>query len=251
MSSVPTQRRHDLAPAVLLAALTALAFALRFWRLGDWNLEATEIFTLRDSIGQPRLSNPRPLMYLLNHYVVQPFTPLNELGLRLLPALFGVLAVPAIYLVGRRLIGTRAALFSALLVAVSGILIYYSQYARYWSLVFLLCAIYPYAIYVGVLERDRRSLALGLVGGVLAVLAHPVAILPVGGLGAWMALTYLRGDQAAQLWAQRGVRRGLLGQRHSAPSSPCGSSRYCRAGSRCTTRARAVSSCSTSRAAPG
>src|SRR5919112_625700 len=124
-------------PWLILAVLVALAVVLRFWRLGDWNFEATEMFTLRDSV-RPQWTNPRPLGYLLTYYLVLPFRPLDELGLRLLPAIFGVLAVPAIYLVTRRLAGARAALFAALLVAVSPLQVFYSQFARYWSLVFLL-----------------------------------------------------------------------------------------------------------------
>src|SRR3712207_9536724 len=67
-------------------------FRSRFWKLGDWNFEATEMFTLRDSL-RPRWNNSRPLGYLLNHYLVGTVRPLDELGLRILPALFGVLAV--------------------------------------------------------------------------------------------------------------------------------------------------------------
>jgi hypothetical protein len=199
-----TERRW-LAPGLVIAGLTVLAFALRFWRLGEWNFEATEMFTLRDSL-HPRWSNPRPLGYLLNYYLVGPFRPLDELGLRILPALFGVLAIPAFYFVSRRLIGTRAALLGALLLTMSGLHVIYSQFARYWSLVFLLSAIYPYAIYQGVRESDRRALALGLVATVLAVLAHPVSILLVGGPAIWLALTYLRPRYLKQAWSYRSFR---------------------------------------------
>jgi predicted membrane-bound mannosyltransferase len=144
---------------LLVAALTLLGLVLRFWHLGDWNFQATEMFTLRDSL-RPKLTNPRPLIYLPNHYVVGSFGPLDEFGLRLLPAVFGVLAVPALYLVCRRLAGARAALWAALLLAVSPLHIMYSQLARYWSLVFLLCLIYPYALYLGIREGNRGWLAL-------------------------------------------------------------------------------------------
>ncbi len=183
--------RRRLSPGLMIVGLTALALALRFWRLGDWNFEATEIFTLRDSLN-PRWGNPRPLGYLFNHYLVGTVRPLDELGLRLLPALFGALTVPALYLVSRRLIGTRAALFGALLLSVSGQHVFYSQFARYWSLVFLFSAISPFALYLGVRNGDRRALIVGLVTALLAVLAHPVSILLVGGPAIWMALTYLR-----------------------------------------------------------
>jgi hypothetical protein len=202
-----TQRRQGHLFAALFGGLIVLGLALRFWRLGDWNFQATEIFTLRDSL-RPRLSNPRPLGYLLNYYLVRPFLPLDEFGLRLLPATFGLLAIPAFYLVSRRLIGMRAALLGTLLLTVSPVLVLYSQLARYWSLVFLLSTVYPYALYLGVRERNPRALALGLVAGVLAALAHPVAVLLIGGLGVWSVATYLRPGYLAQLWSQRGARWG-------------------------------------------
>jgi hypothetical protein len=195
--------------AMLMIALIALAAALRLFYLGRWTLEGDEIFTLRDSLV-PRLSNPRPLFYLLNHYLVLPFRPLDEFGLRLLAAVFGVLAVPALYLVARRLVGTRPALFGTFLLAVSNLHIYHSQYARYWSLVFLFSAVYPFAIYLGIRHSDRRLLALGLLTGVLAALAHPVSVLLVGGLALWLAATHLRRDTLVRLWKHRGGRWGVL-----------------------------------------
>jgi 4-amino-4-deoxy-L-arabinose transferase-like glycosyltransferase len=191
----------------VIAALTVLAIALRFWRLGDWNFEATEMFTLRDSLN-PRWGNARPLGYLLNYYLVGSFRPLDELGLRILPALFGVLAIPAFYFVSRRLIGTRAALLGALLLTVSGLHVFYSQFARYWSLVFLLSGVYPYALYLGVREGNRRALAVGLVTAVLAMLAHPVSILLVGGPAIWLALTYLRPRYLKDAWSHKSFRWG-------------------------------------------
>jgi hypothetical protein len=209
VSSESTSRQAP-ALALNLAALIVLAVAFRALRLGDWNFEATEMFTLRDSLS-PKLGNPRPLIYFLNHFLIGAWMPLDELGLRLLPALFGVLAVPALYFVGRRLVGARAALFGALLLTASSFHVYHSQWARYWSLVFLLCAIYPYAIYLGIREKDRRALVLGIVTGVLAMLAHPVSVLPVGGLGLWLIATYLRPEQLARLWSQKAVRWATLG----------------------------------------
>ena len=204
VSSEEADRRPGTTAALLLAGVVVLAMALRFWRLGEWNFQATEIFTLRDSL-RPQFHNARPLGYLLNYYLVRPFMPLDEFGLRLLPAIFGALAVPAFYLVSRRLVGMRAAFLGMLLLAVSPLLISYSQLARYWSLVFLLSTIYPYALYLGVRERNRRALALGFVTGVLAVLAHPVSALLVVGPGLVMA-TRLRREHLTRLWSQKVVR---------------------------------------------
>jgi 4-amino-4-deoxy-L-arabinose transferase-like glycosyltransferase len=209
MSASELDRRPDSRGLAVLAALiVVLAVLLRFWRLGDWNFQATEIFTLRDSV-RPQFHNPRPLGYLLNYYLIRPLMPLDEFGLRLLPAVFGALAVPVFYLVSRRLVGSRAALLGTLLLAINPLLISYSQLARYWSLVFLLSTVFPYAIYLGVRDRNRPTLVLGLVTFVLAVLAHPVsALLIVGPVLALLART--RRDQVARLWSQKAVRWSVV-----------------------------------------
>jgi hypothetical protein len=199
-----TEERGERKEFLLLTGLIALAIALRFWRLGEWNFQATEMFTLRDSVT-PQFGNARPLGYLLNYYLVKPFLPLDEFGLRLLPAIFGVLAIPALYFVSRRLLGTRAALFGALLLTVSPLHVMYSQLARYWSLVFLLSAIYPYALYIGVREQNRRALALGVITGILAALAHPVSVTLLVG-PAVLLLGQLRGKHVASLWSHSTVR---------------------------------------------
>jgi len=204
LNSENAQPRHGLSPALILGGLIVLAIALRFWRLGDWNFQSTEMFTLRDSFT-PQFRNPRPLGYLLTYYLVKPFLPLNEFGLRLLPAIFGVLTIPALYFVSRRLVGARAALFGALLLTFSHLHVNYSQLARYWSLVILLSAIYPYALYIGVRDRSRGALALGVVTGVLAALAHPVAILLLMGPAVLLAFQVRRLD-LRRLWGQTSVR---------------------------------------------
>jgi mannosyltransferase len=196
-----TERPQSLTPALVVAALILVSLILRFYRLGEWNFQATEIFTLRDSV-RPQWGNPRPLGYLLNYYLVRPFLPLDEFGLRLVPAIFGVLAIPAVYLVGQRLLSTRAGLFAALLLTFSHLHVSYSQLARYWSLVFFLCAIYPYALYIAAWERNARALLLALTTGALAALAHPVSVLLLMG-PALMLATGLRREHITHLWSQR------------------------------------------------
>src|SRR5919106_32880 len=161
---------------LLLAGLTLLGLLLRFWHLGDWNFQATEIFTYRDS-QRPQFGNARPLVYLLNYYLVRPLLSLDEFGMRLVPAIAGTIAIPALYLLGRRVVGTRAALFAALFVALNPTQILYSQLARYWSLVFLFCSIAPIAVFLGVRDRSGRMFSVGVVATILAGLSHPVGIL--------------------------------------------------------------------------
>jgi mannosyltransferase len=195
-------------PLLLLAVVTAVGFALRFWHLGQWPFQATEMFTLRDS-NSPQFMNPRPLGYLLNYFLVRPVLPLDEFGLRLLPAIFGVLAVPAMYYVSQRLVGRGPAIIAAFLVAVSPLLVMYSQLARYWSLVFLLCTIYPVLIYLGLRDQRRSDLVLGIIAGILAALAHPVSVILVGG-PLLLVLARLRPAHAVQVWSNQTARWAIV-----------------------------------------
>ncbi len=208
MASPPADERvREFLPGLILAGLVVLALALRFYKLGEWNFEATEMFTLRDSV-RPQFRNPRPLGYLLTYFLVFPFRPLDEFGLRLLPAVFGVLAIPAFYWSTRRLVGTRAALFGTFLLAISGWHVFFSQFARYWSLVFFFSAIYPFALYVGVRQRNTRALVLGIVTLILGVLAHPVAALLVGGPAIYLLARYARPRYLKRAWSYTGFRWG-------------------------------------------
>ena len=204
-SSGPSAR----AAWLILAALTLLGLILRFWHLGDWNFQATEMFTYRDS-QRPQFGNARPLVYLLNYYLVRPLLPLDEFGMRLVPAIAGTLAIPSMYLMGRRMVGTRAALFAALFLTLNPTQILYSQLGRYWSLVFLFCTIAPIALYLGVRDRSGRMLALGVVATILAGLSHPVGALSVGG-PVLLLLAGLRREQLAEWWRHPGVRWGAVG----------------------------------------
>jgi mannosyltransferase len=209
MNQRVTTERRELVPLLLLAGILLLTIGLRFYRLGAWNFEATEMFTLRDSV-RPQFHNPRPLGYLLNYFLVLPIHPLDEFGLRFMPALVGVITVPVFYLVARRLAGARAALFGAGFLALSPLHVFYSQFARYWSLVFLFSAVYPYALYLGVRERNPRYFVLGLVTLVLAVLSHPVAILLIGGPAIWLAVRYCRPSYVRQAWAHPRLRWAMV-----------------------------------------
>ena len=126
MSHARHEQRQGRSQGLLLGGLIVVALVLRFARLGLWSLDSDEVFMRRDSLHF-RFTNPRPLLYFINHHVIAPIMPLDEFGIRLLPATFGVLAIPVLYLVTRRFFGTRAAAFAALLLAVSPVHVVYSS----------------------------------------------------------------------------------------------------------------------------
>jgi hypothetical protein len=146
--------------ALVLALLALLAAALRFWRLGDWSFWADEVATLRDAhdLGKVIMY---PVGYALIGFAVRLFGS-NEFAARLVPAVAGAISVPALYLIGRKLFSERAAILSAVLLAFSSYHIFFSQEARYYTLMMLFSMLGMWCAFVG-LERNSRRWLIGAV----------------------------------------------------------------------------------------
>ena len=118
-----------------------------------------------------------PLYYLL----AWPWSHLfgvHEVGLRSLSALFGTATVPVAYLAGRELIGRRAGLAIAAIVAVNPVLVWYSQDARAYALLVLLSTA---ALFFFLRARAARpaTSAWWAVFSALALATHYFAFFPL------------------------------------------------------------------------
>src|SRR5207244_3729093 len=111
---------------LLLAGVSALGALLRFSSLGTqsyWYDEAITVGLVHKSLGGmlstiPSSESTPPLYYVLAWVWAKAFGT-GEAGLRSLSALFGVATIPVGYSTARILIGRRAGLAAALLVALS------------------------------------------------------------------------------------------------------------------------------------
>lgn len=184
---------------LLLATVFGIAALLRMFRLGMWALEGDEINTLRDSLSTTVLHGSKPLLFFLNHHLIGTWTRFDETTMRVLPALFGLAGVVAIYGVARALLSPRAGLLCALIVSFSAWHVYWSQYARYYSLVFLLSAIFPFVLYLGMRDRQPARIVVGVLVTILAILAHPSAGLLLGAFLVWVVVSMLA-DDAGRKW---------------------------------------------------
>lgn len=185
----------------ILAVIVAVAAIVRFASLdaaGYWLDEAYSVIAVRGSLGDAwhavvTTESTPPLYYLLGWGWAEVFGA-SELGLRSLSALCGVALVPVVWLAGRELLDRRAALVAAALVASSPLLVWYSQEARAYELLVLLCTVAFWQ-----LARARRG-AVGAAGwwalaAALALATHYVAIFPV--LAEAALLLWWRRDRAA------------------------------------------------------
>jgi len=123
-------------PAWVVAALTFAALLVRLPLL-NYSFYGDEGFSLlRDSSQLITATEDRfrPLFFSLL-YIWRQIGFSGEVGLRLLPLLFGVAQIPLAFFVGRRLRDERLGLALAILCAASPMLIEFSQELRMYSMI--------------------------------------------------------------------------------------------------------------------
>ncbi len=91
-------------------------------------------------LREVRASESNPPLYYVLAWGWSKLFGTGEAGLRSLSALFGAATIPLAYLIGKDLLSRRAGLITAALVALNPMLIWYSQEARSYALLVLLCA---------------------------------------------------------------------------------------------------------------
>jgi len=181
--------------AVLLAA--CLLALVRFWRLGRWSLWIDEAYTwadLRRNLDAGQIFNPLGYRAIGAAVELLGGVP-DELALRFLPALCGVLCVPLTYWAFRPCVGARRAAWAALFVSASAWHVYWSQSARFYTFAqatsLLGCGLALRGLWCG--TGPRAGVVLAVAGALLAGAAagfHPTAgtLLPamVGAL--WLVI---------------------------------------------------------------
>jgi 4-amino-4-deoxy-L-arabinose transferase-like glycosyltransferase len=145
----------------LALAVTLLGGALRLYRLGDRGFWYDEIVTA----DYARLGTPGDVVDLVRYW--GDHAPLaylitwalrglggSEWAVRLHYALAGTLAVFAMYLLGRALLGKSGGLLAALFMAISPFAVYYGQEARPYTYMLLFSCLQALAAYRAA-ERSR------------------------------------------------------------------------------------------------
>lgn len=188
-------RRHDLQA---IAALTIAGGLVRFLTLDAqsfWLDEAVTVDVVRgslaDVVAHVAESESTPYLYYLLAWAWTQIFGLGEIGLRSLSALLGTLTIPVVYLAGARLVGRRAGVAAAAVVAVNPLAIHYSQEARAYGLLLLASAatLVGFATLYHDQAPSRRALALWSAASVVALASHYFAIFLIVGEAAVLAWT--------------------------------------------------------------
>jgi mannosyltransferase len=195
------RERPDL---VGLAAIVLLGAGLRFSTLGLQSYRYDEAVTairvihpsFFDTISAVRHSESTPPLYYAVAWLWSRPFGVGEVGLRSLSALAGTASIVFVYLGACTLTTRRAGLIAAAIVAVNPVLIWFSQDARAYSLVFLLSAI-SFWYFARALRAGREGPGRGVLIGwalssALALATHYFAIFVVVPEAAWLLWTSTR-----------------------------------------------------------
>ncbi|MBA2564900.1 MAG: glycosyltransferase family 39 protein [Gemmatimonadetes bacterium] len=153
------------------AALFALALAIRIYRLGEWSFWLDEVYTVIDAYHLRERLGGYPLFYTVERAVFELFG-VSEFTSRIVPAVVGAVSVPLLVPWFHRFARRPGMWGSLLLLALSPWHLYWSQVARYYTLLMLLETGALYAFYVGVVEGRRRLLAISFLLALLTFLTH-------------------------------------------------------------------------------
>jgi hypothetical protein len=195
-----------------------LAFGLQTWHAGQqslWYDEGFSVYLARQSLmaitARTAADIHPPLYYYLLHFW-QAAAGTTEFSLRFLSAMFGMLCVVLVYVLGTRLRGREPGGFAALLVAVSPLYLWYGRDARMYTLVTALGLASSYFL-VRILTGDRRrAVWLGYVlTGAAAMYAHFYALFLIVFHVLFTAIRVWRcpSPDRRDLWLRAGSAEGL------------------------------------------
>lgn len=146
----------------LVVSITLLAAALRFYKLGAWSFWGDEMLSVAGIEDGFNFNVIRKSLALTLIELSVSRLGVSEWSARLVPALIGVISVPVLYFPIRKMLGRATGLLSILLLALSPWHLYWSQNARFYTLLMLFYAVALLLFYLG-LEDDRPLYLLGSV----------------------------------------------------------------------------------------
>ncbi len=183
----------------MLVLITVLAGVLRFHSLAAksfWFDEGVSVAIARlDWYNFARILWRREANMSSYYFLLHFWLHLggSEFFVRTLSVLFAMASVPAIYLLGRRLFDSRVGLTAAALMAVNAYHLQYSQDARSYSLMVLLCLLSSLYFLKCLTEPSGRKRAAYVISSALAVYAQFFSLLLVA--AQWVSLKVLDREQ--------------------------------------------------------
>jgi len=162
-----------------VGGILAVAALVRFVAIGSQSYWLDEVVTAQlvqqpfgDMLSTIPTSESTPYLYYVLAWPWAHVFGHGEAALRSLSALFGVGTVAAVWAGARVLVSPRAALAAGALAALNPFLVWYSQEARAYELLALLCALSFWLFARALREPTGRAMAWWAVASALALATH-------------------------------------------------------------------------------
>ena len=196
--------RADLNRSVSVMTATLAAFAVRAVSLDAQSLWRDEVDVLRfATVPLPEiLANftrhgwNGPLYFLVLRGWVAA-TGSSEYAMRFFSLVFGVLCVPLVYVLGRRLFSSTVGVLASILVAESPYMVWYSQEVKMYTLLPVLAILAVYGLRRATAEGGWHWWAVQVVAISLSVYCHILAVLLIP---VQLVLYFIWWPQAREQW---------------------------------------------------
>jgi len=173
-----------------VVAITFIALLLRLYKLGDWSFHVDEVATVYHTNAFPANLTINPIIYILLKLWVKVFG-ISEFSMRLIPCLIGVITIPLFYFPMKKMFNARTSLFSCILICFSPWHLFWSQFARYYTLVFLLGGSAAFCFYFALEKNSLKLLIFSIILAILTVLSHTPSLLIFPTMLLYMTLLWI------------------------------------------------------------
>ena len=190
--SGPKTATREIAVWLSLGAITCLGILLQLHAIAAkslWLDEGSSITMARlDWFNFLRILWRREMNMVLYYLLLRGWLHFGDsvVWIRGLSVVFAAAAIPAIFLLGRKLLGTGAGLISALLLSINAFQVRYAQEVRSYSLLVLLVIVSTYWFVSALDSGRRRDWNWYIATSALAIYAHFFAVLVM--VSHWVAL---------------------------------------------------------------
>jgi hypothetical protein len=159
----------------VLTILILLAFISRIYGISDWSFIGDEYPTVIYAAERiDSLVNPAYYVLVLGSFKLFGVT---EWSARLPAFLLGVASIPIFYITWRKVFGQNVALIGSLLIIFNSWHLFYSQFSRFYTGVFLFGSVTYYFYYKAIHSDNLKYLIWGLTANLTAILFHITSVL--------------------------------------------------------------------------
>lgn len=170
----------------VLGLLIFLAFASRIYGIWEWTFVGDEYPTVEYAAERYNsLINPAYYVLVLGSFEL---FGVNEWSARFPAFILGVAGVPVIYLICHNIFNRNIALIAALLTIFSSWHLFYSQFSRFYTGVFLFGSLAYFFYYKAINKDNIKFLIWGMIANLIAISFHLTSVLIAASFAVFCAL---------------------------------------------------------------